>query len=990
MAILQRALSPMVEVRKEETTGVLLMFAYSFLAMTAYNIIQPLTRSKLISSLGAVNVPWVIFGSGLFIGILMLGYTRIVSMLPRRWALPITQIAMAVVMVIFWFLFRRGGDWVSVGFYIWGLLLGVLLISQFWTLANSIYDARQAKRLFGFVGGGVALGGMTGAGLTAVLVETLGTNTLILCSAGVLLICGGIVSLVLGRERDAAASVTAWAQEERGISMGRAFALMRDSRQVQLIALVISFGSIGAALLDQQLNMAAEIFKGQGQQDSISAFLAQVRLGLSAAAFVIQVWITPRIHRYLGVGFALLMLPTNLGATAAIILLNAALWAPAVASVLDRSLRYTIDKTTREVLFLPLPSQLRQEVKPFVDVTVDRLSRGVGALLILVLIQPWGFHLQWYQLSFVSLALTVAWYFMAVRAKREYLSSFRRSLESRDVEPEEVRLTVADLSTVETLVQELANPDPVKVVYAIDVLESLDKRSLVTPLLLYHEAPVVRKRALRALAASGDTAARWAPQIRRAVGDPDPSVRSAALLALAAVGHDDAATQARPFLADPDPRIRTTAAIALAGSSNEGDVTAALLTLNGLIADTDPASLSAKRQAAAALGELKDPRFRRMLIPLLQDPDTKVAEAALAGVRRTGTEDFLFVPALLTLLRNRQLKGHARETLASFGEPVIDLLAHFMRDPEEDIWLRRHIPTTLARIGSQKAVDVLLPAMQEADGFLRYKTVAALERLRRSDATLTFDRTAIEPQIVREARAYFTALSEHYNLYVTGKLPADSLLARALTEKQVRTKNRIYRLLSLIYPWKDIAAAQWTLAYGEARSRASASEYLDNVLSGPLRKSVMPVLEDMPLDEKVRRGNVINRTRGRDVEETLLQLINDDDQVIAALAIDEVRQQRLVGAQRRHRTRARTPRRARLGRLRSGVVGARRSSACRRNGVASSGSNRCRRPCWPIACASCRCSGRSASTRSSALRRRRSRCATKEVRSWSPKAPHRT
>src|SRR6187200_2439079 len=119
MSLLQRLLSPMVEVRKEEATGITLMFVYAFLAMTAYNIIQPLTRSKLISSLGAVNVPWVIFGSGLFIGILMLGYTRIVSMLPRRWALPITQVAMAAVMVIFWFLFRRGGDWVSVGFYIW-------------------------------------------------------------------------------------------------------------------------------------------------------------------------------------------------------------------------------------------------------------------------------------------------------------------------------------------------------------------------------------------------------------------------------------------------------------------------------------------------------------------------------------------------------------------------------------------------------------------------------------------------------------------------------------------------------------------------------------------------------------------------------------------------------------------------------------------------------------------------------------------------------
>ena len=101
---LQRILSPFVDVRKEEAPGALLMFVYSFLAMAAYNMIQPLTRSKVIQSLGAVNVPWVILGSGLIISVLMVGYTRLVSALPRRWALPITQGLMAVAMVGFWFL----------------------------------------------------------------------------------------------------------------------------------------------------------------------------------------------------------------------------------------------------------------------------------------------------------------------------------------------------------------------------------------------------------------------------------------------------------------------------------------------------------------------------------------------------------------------------------------------------------------------------------------------------------------------------------------------------------------------------------------------------------------------------------------------------------------------------------------------------------------------------------------------------------------------
>ena len=105
-----------------------------------------------------------------------------------------------------------------------------------------------------------------------------------------------------------------------------------------------------------------------------------------------------------------------------------------------------------------------------------------------------------------------------------------------------------------------------------------------------------------------------------------------------------------------------------------------------------------------------------------------------------------------------------------------------------------------------------------------------------------------------------------------------------------RAKDRIYRLLRLIYPWRDIGAAQWTLAHGDARSRASASEYLDNILTGQLRKRMMPVLEDLPIEERVKRGNVLLKTRPRDLEDTLLHLINDDDQVVAAVAIDVVRQ----------------------------------------------------------------------------------------------------
>ena len=50
----------------------------------------------------------------------------------------------------------------------------------------------------------------------------------------------------------------------------------------------------------------------------------------------------------------------------------------------------------------------------------------------------------------------------------------------------------------------------------------------------------------------------------------------------------------------------------------------------------------------------------------------------------------------------------------------------------------------------------------------------------------------------------------------------------------------------------------------------------------------MPILDDLPIDEKVRHANLALKTRPRDVEETLLQLINDPDQIVAAAAIDLV------------------------------------------------------------------------------------------------------
>src|SRR5688572_20539494 len=153
-SVVAKLLRPIVQLRHGESGTALLMFLYSYLAMTSY---------------------------------------KLISVVPRRWMIPVTQVGIAGLLLLFWFLFTFvAADWVAVAFYVVSLILSILLISQFWTLANDVYDPRQAKRIFGFIGGGASLGGATGAGLTAFLVQSVGSRTMILMAAAVMGVCMAI------------------------------------------------------------------------------------------------------------------------------------------------------------------------------------------------------------------------------------------------------------------------------------------------------------------------------------------------------------------------------------------------------------------------------------------------------------------------------------------------------------------------------------------------------------------------------------------------------------------------------------------------------------------------------------------------------------------------------------------------------------------------------------------------------------------------------
>ena len=445
---------------------------------------------------------------------------------------------------------------------------------------------------------------------------------------------------------------------------------------------------------------------------------------------------------------------------------------------------------------------------------------------------------------------------------------------------------MADAATIEALVEELSSPDDRAVLYAIDLLEALDKRNLVTPLLLQHQSPRVRAKALRVVATfSSPVASRWIPTIERMVQDDDVDVRAAALHALAAFSNEDAAVLLRRHLDDAEPRVLVTAAIALANSGRPEDIDAAEIALLRIVGDTRDVASSAREEAATALGRIEHPRFRPLLVPLLNDSNINVVRQAIKSARALGASDGLFVPALLSRLGHRALKAQAREALVGYGEDIVPLLAYSLADTREQLWIRRHIPVTLASIGTSGSMDALIAALDDPDGFLRYKAIMAIEKLRRENPSISCPRQTVEKVVIRETSRYYNGLTLLHNLLRDSIDGAESLLGRALEDKLQRSLDRIYRLLGLLYHVEDVAAARFTIEQGEQRRRAAAVEYLDNLLGGVVRRRVMPILDDTPLTEKVQYANGVLRSRPRDMEDTLAQLIYDDDPVIAASAI---------------------------------------------------------------------------------------------------------
>jgi len=851
-----------IDLRQGEGMPAILLFLTFFLFITFQYATKSVRQSSYIKGLGPANLPWVYLAVAVCSYPLLRLYGRFADRVKRHHLMAATCTIIAISMVVFWWLFQFTWTWIPFALYVWISIAYVMNVSQFWSFSNHVFDPRQAKRLFGFIGAGGLLGGIAGGQVARLVSYLVDTRTTFLVAAAILMLAVGIIFLIQ-RQRPADSDAVAGAAGLAKLDKAKGgFEIIKRSRQLQVITAIMVLSVVVAQIVDLQFNWAVD--NVTTDLENATRFFGNFYSIMGIAAFLFQLAFTARIHRVLGVGVAMRVLPVTMAFGTAALFVSAGLFPSLLLAtalflkVGENGVRYSLEQATRELLFLPVPSKARVKAKAFIDVFVQRGAKGMAALLLL----PVTFHLFTpVQAGWISLVLIAVWLVVTVIAYKEYVHSFLLGLKKRSVDAE-IPINLSDVTTLEMLVQALGSSDARQVIQSLDILASNNRENLVSPLLLYHDDAEVRQRTLEILAKAGRVDA--LPLIEGRLADHNPEVRAGAIQALAELHGEDACDLMLPRLRESDAGVRAAAVACLANYGTESMVDEATRALNDLLSDADP---EIRAEAAKALGAIREPRFQELLIRLLYDREPQIAREAISAIRRRVARDGynpIYVPTLVSLLNNRRVKHDAREALVAFGEPAIPTLAHFMGESDEQLWVRRALPMTIAKIGTLAAAEKLFGHLGDSrDSFQRRKLIESIGALP-EDIRHTIDLKTIEEQTHFEAGRYLQALTDLRALGGMEKSRLEGgcivwredahepdLVERLLGERAEEHLQNIFGLVAALFPPHEVWAAHRSLTGGAAGLRSHALEYLDNTLSGDLRRSVFAVIDDQPIDEKL-------------------------------------------------------------------------------------------------------------------------------------------
>jgi AAA family ATP:ADP antiporter len=814
------------------------LFAYYFLIITFYMMGRVARDAIFLDHFPAIDLPYEDIAGAVLAALFAALYIRASRQANLRALQMGSLLFLSANLIAFWWgVHVEHWAWVAAVLYIWVGVCGVLMVTQVWTLANFVWTTREAKRLFGLLGSGGIAGGIAGGFLAKRIAETIGTDDMLLFMAVALLPCMALVG-VIWKQRPAAREneSTQTLLGPRGVLAS--FQQVRRSPHLRTIAILIGLASMVTTVAGWQLKAIAKdtlVYK-----DALAAYLGAFTEYSGMASLAVQLLITPKVLRRFGVGVALLILPLSLMAGSLAVAMWGTLWAATLLRGSDGVFRYSIDTSAVQLLYLPVPSRIKLQVKSFIDTVVWKTGDGMAGLVLLLFATTW--HVTARRISYVTIVLLAAWIVAAVRARRQYVATLRDNIQQVRLRPREVLVPTLDQSATHMFAERLTSANPEEVLYALDLFEMGQQvqSHVAVRQLLAHPSPIIRKKAVSILNGAADRSVR--ADITALLRDEDLDVRTEALRYLTRHDHVDPLAMIVELGDFADVAIRSATVAFLARPGEQQNLDAASMLLDRMVREPGDEGQPTRLEAARLIASLPD-HFEDPLGVLMADRDPAVLREAFrtAGLQRKRR----LVPAIVDHLRTKTLRTDAIDALVLFGDEIIGTLCERLGDPEASLEVRRQVPQVLLRIGTPVAARALADTLLQADPTVRSRIIAALNKLHETRRDLRIDRSLIESAMVAE-------LMGHYRSYqilgTLGGVPDASLEASMAEEME-----RVFRLTKLLFPTIDLQSAHAGIRSPDPIMHANALEFLDNTLDPRLRGLLVPLLDsEVSVDERIR------------------------------------------------------------------------------------------------------------------------------------------
>jgi AAA family ATP:ADP antiporter len=873
------------EIRPGEGLPVLLTFFYIAIVVASFLLAKPIRSGLFLGQYGPYALVYVYASVPLVLTLFVPAYVRVVARFGARAVTVGTLIFFGANVLLFWYWFTfRPYPALPGVFYVWVNVFGVIAPVQAWSFANSIFDTRQAKRLFGLIGAGASFGAIAGGLFARFLVGPVGgTVNLLLVLAALIFSAAVIVSVANRRLRGTGAMTLGGRSPEPFEATLRKIVA---SPYLRLMAALVFLIAIVTQWTWFQLSLVANSQFG-GNADALTRFFGLFNVAFGTVSFLLQLLVTGPTLRRFGIAVTVLVLPLTLGLGTALIVLLPGFWSVFFTNASDQGLRFSVDKSSYELLYLPIQPSQRVPLKNAIDIVVNRIADGCGAVLLGVLtkgfpfvgVSGFGFGLR--GTAAVNLVLIAAWVGIAWRLRVEYVRTIHDSIHRHRLDTERAASTVIERSAAKALTSKLTGDDPAEVRYALDLLEVQRTRSWQPALrgLLAHPEADIRRRAMAMLRATGDR--EIGPVAVELLRDRDLGVRTEALLYLTREMHVDPLSQIQELGDFEDFSIRAGMAAFLASPGQTQNLEAARTLIETMARATGDAGVRDRVEAARLIAVVPD-AFLDLLGALIRDEDERVAREAIRSARTIARESL--VPPLFDALGRSELTDDAAGALAVFGNTIVPDIEAKLREESSDVEVRRELPTVLVRIGTAEAEQALISALLQSDVTLRHRVIASLNKLRTVHPEVKLDPETVKVLLAAE-------IAGHYRSYqvlgpLRGQLKEDEPVLQAMQHAMEQELERIFRLMNLLLPHVGLHDAYVGLRSSNPLVRANSLELLDNVLEPELRQVLVPLLDaQVTVDERIALANRLVGAPLDTTEQAVSTLLGSEDSWLQSSAV---------------------------------------------------------------------------------------------------------